>query len=110
VPAHELHVSVVVLGEVRRGVELLRRRDPAAAGLFDRWLEQISRLYGDRIVPVTLDDALTWGQLTADHKVPLTDGLLAAQALVRGWTLVTRNVKDFERTGARLVNPFEVAA
>ncbi len=110
VPAHELYVSVIVLGEICRGVESLRRRDPDTAARFDHWLELLGRVYADRIVPVTRQDALAWGRLTADRKVPLTDGLLAAQAIVRDWTFVTRNVKDFERTGARLLNPFEPAA
>jgi predicted nucleic acid-binding protein len=62
--------------------------------------------YADRIVPVTVEIAETWGRLNAGSPLPVVDGLLAATALVHDWTFVTRNGADVERTGVRLLNPF----
>ncbi|HET9172592.1 MAG TPA: type II toxin-antitoxin system VapC family toxin [Actinospica sp.] len=110
VPDHRMHLSVVVLGEIRRGARLRSRTDARAGQRLDRWLDELidSYAFGDRLLPVNLEDALMWGRITADHKqLPEADALIAAQALSRDWTVVTRNVKDFERTGVRLLNPFE---
>ena len=103
----ELHTSVMVIGEIRRGVERLRHRDTIQASGYEQWLDQIIHTYGERVLPVTGEIAETWGRLNVPDPVPVVDGLLAATALVHDWTLVTRNVKDVERTGARLLNPFE---
>lgn len=110
VPDHRLHISVVVLGEIRRGARLRARTNAQVGQRIDRWLDELVEDYafGDRLLPVNLEDALMWGRITADHKqLPEADALIAAQALARDWTVVTRNVKDFERTGVRLLNPFE---
>ncbi|MEV1118585.1 type II toxin-antitoxin system VapC family toxin [Actinosynnema sp. NPDC049800] len=106
VPASDLFLSVLVVGEIRQGIDRLARRDPAQAGVFERWLGQLVDVYGDRIVPVTADVAEAWGRLNVPDPLPVVDGLLAATALVHGWTLVTRNVDDVTSTGARLLNPF----
>lgn len=105
--AGELYTSVLVVGEIRRGIDGVRRRDPVQAAGYERWLDEIKRVYGDRIVPVTSEIAEAWGRLSVPNPAPVVDGLLAATALVKGWTLVTRNTKDVERTGVRLINPFE---
>jgi len=110
VPDHRIHLSMVVLGEIRRGARLRSRTDARAGQRLDRWLDELidSYAFGDRLLPVNLEDALMWGRITADHKqLPEADALIAAQALSRDWTVVTRNTKDFERTGVRLLNPFE---
>jgi predicted nucleic acid-binding protein len=109
VPASDLFLSVLVVGEIRQGIERLARRDPAQADVFERWLVQLVDVYGDRIVPVTADVAEAWGRLNVPDPLPVVDGLLAATALVHGWTLVTRNVGDVTSTGARLLNPFTTA-
>jgi predicted nucleic acid-binding protein len=106
VSASELFLSVLVVGEIRQGVERLARRDPAQAETFERWLAQLADAYGDRIVPVTAEVAQVWGRLNVPDPLPVVDGLLAATALVHGWTLVTRNVGDVASSGARLLNPF----
>lgn len=106
VPASELFLSVLVVGEVRQGIERLARRDSAQAGVFEQWLAQLVAVYGDRIVPVTADVAEIWGRLNVPDPVPVVDGLLAATALAHGWTLVTRNVSDVASTGVRLLDPF----
>ncbi|MBP2474274.1 putative nucleic acid-binding protein [Crossiella equi] len=110
VPASELFLSVMVVGEIRQGIERLARRDPAQAGTFEHWLGQLTTVYGDRIVPVTSEVAEVWGRLNVPNPLPVVDGLLAATALVHGWTLVTRNVDDVATTGVRLLNPFSRGA
>lgn len=104
VPEGELFLSVLVIGEIRQGVDRLARRDPAQAEVFDRWLAQLVAVYADRVVPITTDVAEAWGRLDVPDPVPVVGGLLAATALVRGWTLVTRN------TGVDLINPFTSSA
>jgi predicted nucleic acid-binding protein len=106
-PRHSLRLSVVVLGELRRGVERLRRRDHRQAEAIERWLAAIVDDYADRIVPVTEQVADRWGQLSARDPLPVVDGLQAATALVHGWTFVTRNVEDVQPTGVKLLNPFD---
>lgn len=100
-------LSVLTVGEIRRGIENVRRRDRPAARALERWLRRVVTDYGDRILPVDLVVAEEWGRLNAPDPVPVVDGLLAATATVHGLTLATRNVKDVARTGVRLVNPFE---
>jgi predicted nucleic acid-binding protein len=107
VPAQNLFISALVVGELRQGVDRLARRDPAQAARFEDWLKQLVTVYEDRIVPVTAQIAETWGRLNVPNPVPAVDGLLAATALVRDWTLVTRNTADVAGTGVRLLNPFE---
>jgi toxin FitB len=106
----ELFLSVLVLGEIRHGIERLRRRDPRQAGVYEAWLATLSRDYADRIVPVTADVAKEWGRLNVPDPLPVIDGLLAATARVRGLTLVSRNTADLARTGVRLLNPFQPPA
>jgi toxin FitB len=106
VPADRLFLSVLVVGEIRHGIERLAFRDPAQAEIFERWLSQLVGGYGDRLIPITERIAQTWGRLNAPDPVPVVDGLMAATALVNDWTLVTRNVSDVRSTGVRLLNPF----
>jgi len=109
VPEHRLHTSVLVIGEIQRGVQHRARIDLIAAQRDELWLQEIIDSYGfeDRLLPISLLDVLAWGRITAGNKLPHIDALLAAQALVRSWTVVTRNLKDFERTGVQLLNPFD---
>jgi toxin FitB len=102
----DLRLSVLVLGEIRQGVEQLERRDADQAATYEKWLLELVDLFSDRIVPVTAEIADLWGRLDAPERLPAVDGLLAATALVHGWTLVTRNTSDVARTGALLLNPF----
>jgi predicted nucleic acid-binding protein len=109
-PDESLFTSVLVMGEIRRGIESLRRRDPVAANNLDLWLGNLERNFVDRILPVDLKIADTWGQLNAVDPLPTIDGLLVATALVHDCILITRNVKDIQRTGVRWFNPFGVQA
>ena len=106
VPAGELYLSVLVIGEVRRGVERLKRRDPDGAETYEAWLGAVLHDYADRILPVDAEIAEEWGRMSVPDPVPIVDGLMAATAKVRGMTFVTRNTADVARTGARLLNPF----
>ena len=96
-----------MLGEIRRGIEQARVKDPEKARSLERWMTGLSRLYGDRFLPVTLQIADEWGRLNVARPVPSIDGLMAATAIVHDLTLVTRNVNDVTDTGVSLLNPFE---
>ena len=102
----DLHLSVLVVGELRQGVERLRLRDPTRAEQLDRWLLALIDGYAERLLPVDGRVAELWGRLNVPNPVSTVDGLLAATAIVHDLTLVTRNVKHVERTGVRLHDPF----
>jgi len=103
----ELFVSVITIGEIRRGITKLQlRNDHRQAAAYESWLAGTQGLFADRLVPVSLEAADEWGHNDADRPGSMADGLIAATAKLRGWTLVTRNVKDFDATGVRLLNPF----
>lgn len=103
---NDLFVSVLVLGEIRNGIERIRGRDPAQAQALSLWLAEITRHYSARILPIDLAVADSWGQLRSGRGVPAIDGLMAATAIVHGLTIVTNNVKDFAPTGVAILNPF----
>jgi predicted nucleic acid-binding protein len=102
----EIGTSVLVLAEIRRGIELKRRQDPIQAEGLDRWFARMRERLGDRVVPIDEAIAQAWAVLSLPHPLPLVDGLLAATAKVRGLTLVTRNTADVARTGVALLDPF----
>lgn len=103
----ELFLSVLIVGELRHGIELLRRKDKEAARSLDRWLRRLERDYGDRVLPVTLPICDRWGRLGIEGPIPPIDGLLAATAIEHRLTLVTRNVAHIDQTGADVLNPFD---
>jgi predicted nucleic acid-binding protein len=102
----EVFLSVLVIGEIRRGVESIRRRDEPAARALDRWLAGLVRDHGDRILAVDEAIAQEWGRLGSAATLPTVDGLLAATAAVHDLVVATRNVRDLARTGVAVVNPF----
>jgi hypothetical protein len=103
----EIHTSVVVLGELKRGIERVRPKSPAFAAELERWLTRLIVSMGRRILPVDQTIALAWGVLSVPRVVPPIDGLLAATATVHGYTIVTRNVQDMADLGVSYLNPFE---
>jgi toxin FitB len=103
----DLWLSVLVVGELRRGVELLRRRDNRAGKRLSDWLATVTSEYGDRIIPITTEVCERWALLNVPDPLPVIDGLLAATALERDLVFVTRNIVDVERTGVALVDPFD---
>ncbi|MGW4646665.1 PIN domain-containing protein [Kitasatospora sp. NPDC004289] len=107
VPDDELHLSVLVVGELRQGEARLRwRGDDRQADALGGWIDGIEHAYADRILPVDREVAKVWGRLNVPNLLPPIDGLLAATAIVHGLTLVTRNVKDVARTGVPVIDPF----
>lgn len=102
----DLHLSVITLGEIERGIRLQEPRDPGFAADLRVWLERTITIFADRILPFTADDARAWGDLSARIGHPGVDLMIAAQALTRDATIVTRNGADFAQTGARLHDPF----
>lgn len=106
VASTDLFTSVLVVGEIRRGVERLRRRDTAQATLLDEWLTTLKQQFADRVLPVTLEIAEEWGRLNVPDPLPTIDGYLAATANIHGLTVVTRNVRDLARTGVALFDPW----
>jgi predicted nucleic acid-binding protein len=102
----EIGTSVLVLAEIRRGIELKRRSDPQQAKSLDRWFSQMRMRLGERVLPVDEPVAEAWALLGIPNPAPLIDGLLAATAKVHGLTLVTRNVADMAMTGVLALDPF----
>jgi predicted nucleic acid-binding protein len=102
----EAFLSVLTLGEIRRGIELHRAKDARAAGALERWLLGLEAHYAERILPITAAIADRWGRLSLTRPIPVSDGLIAATGLEHRLTVVTRNVVDFERSGVNTLNPF----
>ena len=105
----DLFLSTLVLGEIRKGVELARPRDPGKAVALERWLRDVEAAFDGRVLGI--DNAVSdqWGRMSAIRPLPVIAGLLAATALTNGLTLVTRNDGDVAGLGARVFNPFKGA-
>jgi len=103
-----LFLSVLTLGELRKGVEGKRRTDPVAAERLGVWVDDIETMFADRVLPIDVAIARRWGELSAGRSLPVIDTLIAATAISRGLTLVTRDTGDVETTGVTLVDPWHV--
>jgi hypothetical protein len=105
----DLYLSTLVLGEIRKGIELARPRDSGKAVALERWLRDVEAAFNGRVLAV--DNAVSdqWGRMSAIRPLPVVDGLLAATALTHGLTLVTRNDRDVAGLGAKVFNPFKSA-
>ncbi len=103
----DLWLSPLVLGEIRKGVESVRRRDPGRAEALEAWLADVISHFGDRILPIDAAVAEQWGRMNAIRPVPVIDALLAATAKANGLILVTRNVADVAGLDVDVLNPFE---
>lgn len=102
-----LYVSVISLGELRRGIEVLRhRRENARAVKLERWLKDITAEFGDLILPFDEDAAHIWGRLRVPHPENAMDKQIAATALIHDLIVVTRNGRHYESTGVKVLNPF----
>lgn len=104
----DLWLSPLVLGEIRKGVEPARRRDPRKAEALEAWLTDVASGFADRVLPVNTAVAEQWGRMNAIRPIPVIDALLAATAKVNGLTLVTRNVVDVSGLDVDVLNPFEM--
>jgi predicted nucleic acid-binding protein len=102
-----LYVAAITIGELRRGVDLIRRRgDGAQADALEHWLAELLEAYGDRVLALDAEAAQLWGRLRVPHPEHALDKQIAAIALLHDLTVVTRNTADFLPTGVALLNPF----
>lgn len=104
----DLFLSVLVIGEVQRGISKLEREDPRCAREYQRWLNSGLQLFAGRILSIDIRVASLWGKITSGRSLPVIDSLLAATALCHNMVLVTRNVRDVQDTGVQFLNPFEM--
>jgi predicted nucleic acid-binding protein len=102
-----LFLSVLTLGELRKGVEAKRLTDPLAAGQLSLWVDGIETIFTDRILPLDATAARRWGELAAGQSLPVIDTLIAATAISHGLTLVRRNSREAASSGAPLVDPWQ---
>lgn len=103
-----VHLSVITLGEIMRGVALKQKADPRTAAHLAEWLQKLRREHADRILAVTDQIALQWGRIAALRPRGEADGLIAATAIVHDLIIVTRNVGDFDDTRASVINPWDI--
>ena len=102
-----LFLSAVTIGEIWRGIAQQERRDPPFARDLTAWLTRLLTLYRDRVLPLDIRIARRWGRLSASLGHDSADLMIAATALEHGLTIVTRNVRHYEPTGVKILNPFE---
>ena len=101
----DLYISVATVGEIERGITQQQRHNPPFARDLSLWLDRVLAWYSDRILPVDAASARRWGRLSATLGHDSADLLISATALEHGLTVVTRNVRHFEPTGAPVLNP-----
>jgi predicted nucleic acid-binding protein len=110
VESRDLYLSVITVQELETGVLLAERRDPAQGAVLRAWLnDQVLPAFAGRVLPVDTAVALRSARLHVPNQRPVLDALIAATALVHGMTVATRNVADFEQTGARTINPWNAS-
>lgn len=102
----ETYTSVLVIGELRRGALLKHRSDAAQGDMLARWVERVRLEFGSRVLPVDERVADVWSSMGIPDRLPVIDALVAATAIVHGLTIVTRDVSDVTRAGAKVFNPF----
>ena len=102
-----LYLSVLVIGEIRKGIERIRPKDTIQANAIENWLVAVDKAFGERILPIDRAVANEWGRLNASRPLPVIDGLLAATAKIHHMTLVTRNIAEIADLDVQFLNPFE---
>ena len=105
-PNERVFTSVVVLGEVRRGIELVARRDKPQAEVLERWYASIRDQLANRVLAVDEPIMMVWSRISVPDLLPAYDGLIAATALVHGMTVATRNTADYRRAGVEVFDPW----
>jgi len=103
-----VHLSTLTLGEIMRGIALKQRADPKAAAHLAEWLRKIRHDHAERILPVTDQISVEWGRIAAVRPCGDVDGQIAATAIVHDLILITRNERDFDDTGASVINPWDL--
>ncbi|PST19626.1 VapC toxin family PIN domain ribonuclease [Rhizobium sp. JAB6] len=104
-----IYLSVITLGEIMRGIALKRKSDPRTATHLEEWLRKLRHDHRNRILPITDQIAVEWGRIAAQRPRGDADGIIAATAIVHDLIVVTRNIGDFDDTGALIVNPWDQA-
>lgn len=102
-----LYISVLTIGELRKGVAAKKRADPAAAKVLGSWVDGLEYSFADRLLGIDAAIARLWGEWSADRPRPVIDTLLAATAVAGGLTLVTRNTRDLQGLKVSLLNPWK---
>lgn len=110
IPDDSTFLSALVIGEIRAGIEKIRRRDPQQTLGLERWIVDLRHRFADRILPVTAEVAEEWARMNTPNPVPIIDGLIAATAKVHNLTLVTRDTGQLAQHGVRVLNPFDESA
>lgn len=106
-PPENVFTSVIVLGELRRGIELVSRHDKRQAAALARWYDSVREQLGDRVLMVDEPVMTVWARISTPDVLPAYDGLIAATALHHGLAVATRNTRDYRRTSVQVVNPWE---
>ncbi len=110
IPDADLYLSVLTIGEIAKGIDLLAAGTKKKA--LGTWLAGLEAQFADRILPVDVETARIWGEMSARAQkrgilIPAADGLLAATALRHGLHVMTRNTKHFEASGALVIDPWQ---
>jgi predicted nucleic acid-binding protein len=104
-----LYLSVISIGELRRGLEIKRKRHPDAVKRLEKSIADIEQIYAGRVWTFDQKAAQQWGRITAQHPNHLVDAQIAAIAIVNDAVVVTRNIKDFKDFNVKHINPFDAA-
>lgn len=103
----DLYLSVVTIAEIRKGIETARPTNPESAVKYEAWLDELVAHYGGRIIPLDEPAAQAWGRLMAQFSSSgVEDAQIAAIALAREMTVVTRNAKNFKQFPVSIFDPF----
>jgi predicted nucleic acid-binding protein len=108
---NDLFLSVLTIGEIHKGIAKLP--DSKKKRSLIKWVEDdLKKRFAGRVLDITEDIAIKWGEILGESekkgkKIPVIDGLISASAIAEDLTVVTRNIKDMENTGAKLINPWE---
>jgi toxin FitB len=101
----DLHLSAVTIGEIQAGIEITRQQDAARAAEIEAWLEQVAGTFN--VLPMDARTLRAWARMMHGRSGDLIeDAMIAATADVHNLTVVTRNVRDFERFGVGVLDPF----
>jgi predicted nucleic acid-binding protein len=103
----DIYLSVLVLGEIRKGVERARPKNPVYADVLEKWLSGLKLSFAENILPIDQTIADEWGRMSGKRPVSAIDALLAATAKVHRMVLATRNAADVADLGAEVLNPFD---
>ena len=99
--------SMIVLGEIRRGIELIARRDKLRSEALEQWYAMMRERLGSRVLAVDEPVMTIWARLSVPKVLPVYDGLIAATALLHGLIIATRNTQDYRRAGVEVINPWQ---